>query len=329
MCAATSTPARGPAAGLPRFVEQYAPDTRSAIGVGVGQRRDFSGGEVDSLAMSQLSSFVFDTDGRYRDNFQFRLQTVQDILSNSPATGPGAASKDAMEQAHQLVDQVQAASGLTNSRDYSNPGSTSVSSPARYMRDIAKLIRADFQTCVYYTGFGGFDTHGDQAAATTRPRATTCSSSASGTALRAFSDEMKDLGRWNDCVIMVISEFGRRNFENGSEGTDHGHAYPMLVTGRRRQRRRVRRRHHGRPDQRRALDADGRGLPRRVPRGAERPSGHRGPGQHLPGAAGDAPDLRATRLMRGTTICSGPSPFSGGCCSSFPPCARRLWERQR
>jgi len=52
-----------------------------------------------------------------------------------------------------------------------------------------------------------------------------------GTALRAFSDEMKDLGRWNDCVIMVISEFGRRNFENGSEGTDHGHAYPMLLTG--------------------------------------------------------------------------------------------------
>jgi len=32
-------------------------------------------------------------------------------------------------------------------------------------------------------------------------------------------------------VVAVITEFGRRNYVNGSSGTDHGHAYTMLLLG--------------------------------------------------------------------------------------------------
>ena len=42
---------------------------------------------------------------------------------------------------------------------------------------------------------------------------------------------MKAKNMWNDCVIVVISEFGRRNFENGSVGTDHGHGGAFFVAG--------------------------------------------------------------------------------------------------
>jgi uncharacterized protein (DUF1501 family) len=39
------------------------------------------------------------------------------------------------------------------------------------------------------------------------------------------------MGIWQHCVVVVISEFGRRNFENGSSGTDHGGANCVLVAG--------------------------------------------------------------------------------------------------
>jgi uncharacterized protein (DUF1501 family) len=39
------------------------------------------------------------------------------------------------------------------------------------------------------------------------------------------------MGIWQNCVVVVISEFGRRNFENGSSGTDHGGATCVLLTG--------------------------------------------------------------------------------------------------
>jgi uncharacterized protein (DUF1501 family) len=42
---------------------------------------------------------------------------------------------------------------------------------------------------------------------------------------------MKRLGVWDDMVIAVVTEFGRRNFRNGSSGTDHGHAFCEVLIG--------------------------------------------------------------------------------------------------
>ena len=42
---------------------------------------------------------------------------------------------------------------------------------------------------------------------------------------------MTAMGVWGDIAIIVISEFGRRNYENGSAGTDHGHGNCQLVVG--------------------------------------------------------------------------------------------------
>ena len=45
------------------------------------------------------------------------------------------------------------------------------------------------------------------------------------------SGDMETRGKWNDAVVVVISEFGRRVYENGSVGTDHGHGNCVLVCG--------------------------------------------------------------------------------------------------
>jgi uncharacterized protein (DUF1501 family) len=73
---------------------------------------------------------------------------------------------------------------------------------------------------------GGWDTHVGQGAATGY-LATHLEELGRG--LSAFADEMGP--RWNNTVVVVISEFGRTFRENGNRGTDHGHGTTYLVLG--------------------------------------------------------------------------------------------------
>ena len=50
-------------------------------------------------------------------------------------------------------------------------------------------------------------------------------------AIAAFIADMERLGRADDVVMLVFTEFGRRVPENTSRGTDHGTAGPMFVIG--------------------------------------------------------------------------------------------------
>ena len=50
-----------------------------------------------------------------------------------------------------------------------------------------------------------------------------------GASLAAFWLDMGD--RMQDVVVVTMSEFGRTARENGSRGTDHGHANSMFVMG--------------------------------------------------------------------------------------------------
>ncbi len=90
---------------------------------------------------------------------------------------------------------------------------------------ISRLIKGNLGTKVYLVTLGGFDTHNNQAT-----RQQTLMSQLSAT-LSYFFEDLKKAG-WDDKVVaMTISEFGRRVKENGSSGTDHGTAAPLLLFG--------------------------------------------------------------------------------------------------
>ena len=93
------------------------------------------------------------------------------------------------------------------------------------LRLVARLIKAGFGTRVFYTVQAGYDTHYSQL-----PQHANLLGELGG-ALRAFLDDLKNAKLDERVVVLVFSEFGRRVAENGSLGTDHGTAGPVLLAG--------------------------------------------------------------------------------------------------
>jgi uncharacterized protein (DUF1501 family) len=92
---------------------------------------------------------------------------------------------------------------------------------------VAALIDAGMPTRLYYTSYrnNAFDTHVFQG--DTHKRLLTYTADA----VYAFIRDLERIGRANDVVVMVFSEFGRRVPENVNLGTDHGTANLMFVAG--------------------------------------------------------------------------------------------------
>jgi uncharacterized protein (DUF1501 family) len=97
---------------------------------------------------------------------------------------------------------------------------------ARRLRLIAQLIKSGMGTSLYYTALGGFDTHSGQLGTHAGLLREV------GDSLRAFLDDLDRSGDGGRVLVLVFSEFGRRLRENGSGGTDHGTAAPVLLAGR-------------------------------------------------------------------------------------------------
>ncbi|MDR7372499.1 DUF1501 domain-containing protein [Flavobacterium aquidurense] len=89
---------------------------------------------------------------------------------------------------------------------------------------IARLIKGNLNSKVYYTSLGGFDTHDNQLAIHEK-RLTDLND-----ALFTFYQDLKQAQLMQNVTIVVFSEFGRRVRDNGN-GTDHGTAAPMFIIG--------------------------------------------------------------------------------------------------
>jgi len=96
---------------------------------------------------------------------------------------------------------------------------------AKNLKQIAKLMTADTATKVYYVTLGGFDTHSGQKFKQQRLLTQYAE------AVKAFTDDLKSNGIFDDTLIMTFSEFGRRVKQNAGGGTDHGTANNVFIAG--------------------------------------------------------------------------------------------------
>ncbi len=94
------------------------------------------------------------------------------------------------------------------------------------LAQVAQLIKADVGLEIAFADIGGWDTHRQQGAATGQ---LANRFNEFGQALAAFAQDLGD--RMEDVVVLTMSEFGRTVAENGSRGTDHGHANACMVLG--------------------------------------------------------------------------------------------------
>jgi uncharacterized protein (DUF1501 family) len=89
---------------------------------------------------------------------------------------------------------------------------------------IAKLIKGNLASSVYYTSLSGFDTHNNQIQLHQKQLTIL------NDAVYSFYKDLKRNNLLDQVTLVVFSEFGRRVRENGS-GTDHGTAGPMFIMG--------------------------------------------------------------------------------------------------
>ncbi|KAB1157845.1 DUF1501 domain-containing protein [Flavobacterium luteum] len=89
---------------------------------------------------------------------------------------------------------------------------------------IARLIKGNLNSKVYYTSQNGYDTHDNQIKIQQR------NLTELNDAIFSFYSELKKAQLLQNVTLVVFSEFGRRVKDNGS-GTDHGTAAPMFIIG--------------------------------------------------------------------------------------------------
>ena len=93
------------------------------------------------------------------------------------------------------------------------------------LEQISRLIKAEIGARFFYVIQGGYDTHSGQIFTHA-----SLLGELSG-ALGAFLDDLTTARLAERVAVLCFSEFGRRVADNGSSGTDHGTAGPVLLAG--------------------------------------------------------------------------------------------------
>jgi uncharacterized protein (DUF1501 family) len=190
---------------LPR--EESASPVR-AVSLGTQLARALRGSN-DAVAVQSLDNFQV-RDARGAATFESMYAATLDQVLN----GAGKETFEAVKLMESIRRQPYTPA---NGAQYPN------NPLAQSLLQIARMIKAGVGLEVAFADMGGWDTHANQ------PAQLTNLLGQFGNALAAFDQDMGALMD-NVCVV-TMSEFGRTVHENGSRGTDHGHANVMLAFG--------------------------------------------------------------------------------------------------
>jgi uncharacterized protein (DUF1501 family) len=150
-------------------------------------------------------------------------------LMNLPATGGDVAeqSRQYRLQAMQESDAIQSATaGYVPTVVYPD------TDLGFHLEECARIIYGNVGTRALAVGIGGFDTHSDQNSTNGNPLGYHASLLADvSDSIGAFYADLVNLGVSDRVIILTISEFGRRAYENGDKGTDHGFSSVCFAVG--------------------------------------------------------------------------------------------------
>ncbi|MFL6333650.1 MAG: DUF1501 domain-containing protein [Pyrinomonadaceae bacterium] len=174
-------------------------------------------GRAGAVAMRNLSDFQIRA-GAYTAGVQGGFEGLYEQGVNDVLRGTG---KETFEAVDFLKKVNPAQYKPENGAQYPN------GEFGRALMQIAQLIKAGVGLEVAFTDVGGWDTHRGQGGARGQL------ANLLGQFAQGLYALVTDLGpaRMQDVLVLTMSEFGRTARQNGTGGTDHGHANAMLVLG--------------------------------------------------------------------------------------------------
>ena len=174
-------------------------------------------GKVSALAISNVQDFAVGGRGPKPAPAATAFEAMYDQSSDSLLHNAGDRSFEAIKMLR-----------ATDPAHYApDPSAGYPDSPfAKNMKQIAQLLKANLGVEAAFTDIGGWDTHQNQGS----------TEGQLANRLRDFSDSIaafwRDMGTQAENITLVtMSEFGRTAHQNGTGGTDHGHANTMFVLG--------------------------------------------------------------------------------------------------
>lgn len=193
-----------------------APSPFRAVALGPQVPRTLQG-SVPAVAMSSLKSFSIDGKGAQASPISTAFEALYDTSSNSILHGTGQETFAAMRM-FRAADpaKYQPAPGVFYPKsEFGNS-----------LAQLAQLLKADLGVEAAFCDIGGWDTHQNQGG----------TEGQLANRLREFSDSIsafwRDMGdEAANITLVTMSEFGRTARQNGTGGTDHGHANVMFVLG--------------------------------------------------------------------------------------------------
>jgi uncharacterized protein (DUF1501 family) len=206
-----------------RYADANAPDPFGAVYVGHGRPAALVGGATPRFMSTNLSRYRFEYPSNLANHLH-PLTVVRQVLAARGGWGSANSAGQAAELAHSLTAKIESAA-IAYQSSVAYPTNNTL---AADLRDAAILMQAGFGTRIFYCGTEGFDTHARQGALAGTQALLLRRLDA---ALTAFAKDLRDMGAWSRTVLAVVSEFGRRNYDNNSGGTDHGGGNCVLLCG--------------------------------------------------------------------------------------------------
>ena len=163
---------------------------------------------IDNLALKgKVPNFI-----TVKDPNRFKIRTDKDDtvkLSDNPQLDFVRKIANSVTEGSAEIQQALAKSTTEISYPKTNLG--------KNLEWIARLIKGNLNSKVYYTSQNGYDTHDNQLAIHQR------NLEELDTAVFSFYSDLKTANLLQNVTLVVFSEFGRRVKDNGN-GTDHGTA---------------------------------------------------------------------------------------------------------
>ena len=187
-----------------------------AVALGTQVPRTLAGRQP-AIALANLGDFSVAGKGREASPLSNAFEAMYDGSTDAVLHGTG-------QETFEAVKMLKAADPAMY-----KPGA-GVSYPntafGNSLNQVAQLIKADLGVEAAFADVGGWDTHQNQGGATGQL----------ANRLREFSESIaafwRDMGDGAEGITLVtMSEFGRTARQNGTGGTDHGHANVMFVLG--------------------------------------------------------------------------------------------------